>query len=302
MRRFLTLFSVRNWMVFGALIIIAISICVVLFASTTSLYYANRYLEPVVNVLSLASMLFAALALLVSAIAYHAATAKPQLRLRIQVGWNDNCPLVLPVHAVTGQILPWAPESTWRLWITNSGSTSAQYTVVELSFDESMELPEPNGWSKVPWEFGRDHAFRWYAPENLVIHPNFPFELPLFSFSPGREHISIDPPANDTRIKITVAADGYWKEPIVKVVKLDYSVVNYEMEEWLIKALEFPAPSQFTAGVPGARGTVHYTSELSTQLGSVIPPTYDYLCGTHLARNDWWKKKFDEWKANGTVS
>ncbi|CAK8584785.1 hypothetical protein [Priestia megaterium] len=165
----------------------------------------NNKLNEVNNLMTFASMLFAALALLIASIAYKKTAQQPKLRLSIKPWMAEEEGPALVIERGTGLVTITRPYSSWNLFIKNSGEISAKNPVVKIVFKGTYFSEDDfPGWKAV------DHAnacgwygFLWIPNENesQVVHPMLDYKLPTMYFS--EKYVG----DNEVNVQILIAAD-----------------------------------------------------------------------------------------------
>lgn len=175
----------------------------------------NRQLGSVSNVMLYLSTVFAVLAFVIAVFAYGAAVKRPRLRVHFTPWVGERDHLELPVTQ-EGGVPKQRRLAEWHVQIENYGSATARFPVVQIEF-HGMFFGEDHfhGWDKVlhAQAFGW-YGIRWSPGSDVVVHPNFPLELPVLYFSGmqvGRWNTDKEP---SLELTITVAADGCdpWRE------------------------------------------------------------------------------------------
>ncbi len=206
-------------LVFG-LITIA-SVLSVVFAKSAPIIDVDTRMHLVADISAFGAMVFSAVALVVSAMAYKAAVKNPKLQLVFDPWLGEVDKLVLPIDEKPGFINITRPLTTWKVWLHNSGNASARYPLVEIKF-KGMFFREDDlpGWKAThhsqPWGW---YGFQWSPGETLVVHPNFPVELPSLRFA-GHAIAPYGESSKEVSVSITIAADGFYEGPTERAVEL----------------------------------------------------------------------------------
>ena len=165
---------------------IFIIICsIILLITPISFYDLNNNFSPIMNIVSILSMSFSIIALLIASLAFIASTAKPKLSIRITPFRTDYIEPTLHVERETGCVPIYVPNTRFLISIENNGDSVARYPMVQLKFGGIYFGPEDfSGWVKNFHEHSLGYyGMQWAGNESILIYPGFPKELPSLDFT-----------------------------------------------------------------------------------------------------------------------
>ena len=294
MRKYAT---IPNFMIVTFGLVTIASLLSLVFSNNTFVQSIDTRMRSIADISIFGAMVFSATALWVSALAYKSAVQRPRLELKVRTLGGDK-KLVIPVHPNTGKILNRHNLATWRFFLHNNGDATARYPVVKIQFVGAGFSTTQDGWNAT--EFSEEagwYEFQSVLKTDLVIHPNFPIELPRMNFARCTLRKPDKSDSTKITILITVAADGFIEGPISEVVRLDYNLINCDMEEWIL--------SKFRV----VQNDVFVTDNISTDLefltgilGDEAPPKYEVISTLPIAIEGGWLKIFDEWKEKKLIT
>lgn len=208
-------------------VIVALSVILSLFPGIQTIIEVNERLAGITNLISYLSTVYTAAALVVALIAYRAAIKSPQLRVRM-LPWMGQFNKLALVVTPSKRVDLTRPNTSWQLWIENSGNATAKFPIVQLEFENFYFGQEDfKGWEKVlhanalGW-----YGIRWSPGADVVVHPNFPLELPTLYFS--GMYIG----STDMSVTVTVAADGFEPVHVKHIVNLIRTSADYDWKFW----------------------------------------------------------------------
>lgn len=285
-----------SWIILiSSILICALSVSVIIKPQSPYAQVVDNWVKPVSDIAVYGAMLFAALALLVAAMAYRQSVASPKLTLLLNGRDVRYQEITCYLHSRTSSIVRVEPD--WDLWMVNSGSVSAKYAVIEINF--GVLRPTVSGWKSYQYDHLGPNRFRWASGTDEVIHPNFPVKVGGVGWLHRKVDIQKDTRPNRDSIEITIAADGFFRPPFSKQLHIKY-VENEAMEEWLKRTFPIKGENVVVERPDGAK-TLPITTWLSCQLGSRVPPTYNDIQRQPIYQEPGWKSIIDHWHETGIV-
>jgi hypothetical protein len=178
----------------------------------------NEYLSDLSDFISYLGMLFAAIALLIAALAYKSANLNPNLKLNLYTHMNEKDGPALLLDKKTNIVSDCKPLTEWYFILDNIGKVAAKYPVVQINFNGAyFKEDDFPGWKSIHhanalgW-FG----FQWSPTENEIVYPGISMQLPTMYFS-GKQIDEV--PLN---ITIIIAADRFEKKILKFPVKIEW--------------------------------------------------------------------------------
>lgn len=289
---------VTAWLIFILSVLICIfSVVLIVFADKPISNVIDLWIKPVSDIAVYGGMLFAALALLVAAMAYSQSTTRPKLSLFVGGRNIEDQVLTIFAHSKTRKIVRTQPD--WEdIRLTNHGSASARYAVVEIKF-ALLRAPMTGVWKEIYHDHRGVSAFRWSSGADEMIHPNFPAVIGGVGWMNREIPLSGEVAPDHDVIQISFGCDGFFRPAFSKKLQIRY-VSNEAMEEWLMQT--FPLQGErLEIQRPDNSMILPDVEWFSCQLGEEAPPSYRSLCNTDIAKQAYWRELFEYWKLKGIV-